>query len=118
MFSRILEDYTDSDFERVGVAEVNVTIGSCTFISFILGVISLLFTEVVGVLFGIASAIFALIGVSLIFTLLIQAKLRKASHYVWGWIWLLSLVHTFFLIFPLALLANQSDYIYWYFFIR
>lgn len=44
MFSSILEDYTDSDFERVGVAEVNFTIGICTFLSFLIGVISLFFT--------------------------------------------------------------------------
>ena len=118
MFSSILEDYTDSDFERVGVAEVNFTIGICTFLSFLLGVISLFFTEVVGVLFGVASAVFMMVGVSMIVTLLIQAKIHKASHYVWGWVWFLSAVHTFFLVFPLALLANQSDYIYWFFFIR
>lgn len=118
MFSSILEDYTDSDFERVGVAEVNFTIGICTFLSFLIGVISLFFTEVVGVLFGIASAVFVLISVSMIFTLIIQAKIYKANHYVFGWAIFLSLVHTFFLVFPLALLAYQSDYFYWYFFIR
>lgn len=118
MFSSILEDYTDSDFERVGVTEVNFTIGICTFLSFLIGVISLFFTEVVGVLFGVASAVFMMVGVSMIVTLLIQAKIHKASHYVWGWVWFLSAVHTFFLVFPLALLAHQSDYIYWFFFIR
>ena len=118
MFSYILAGYTDKEFERDGVGEINFTIGSCTFLSFALGVISLLFTEVVGILFGIASAVFVLIGVSMIFTLIIQAKLHKVSHYVWGWVWFLSLVHTFFLTFPLALLAYQSDYFYWYFFIR
>ena len=118
MFPCILEGYTDTEFEREGVTEINFTIGTYTFFSFLLGVISLFFTEVVGVLFGIASAVLMLVGVSMIVTLLIQTKIHKASHYVWGWVLFLSLVHTFFLVFPLALLAYQSDYIYWYFFIR
>lgn len=118
MFSSVSRNYTDEEFERAGIEEINLTIGSCTFLSFLLGVISLFFTEVVGVLFGIASAVFVLVVVAMITTLLIQAKLHKVSHYVWGCVWYLSLVHTFFLVFPLAILAYQSDYIYWYFFIR
>lgn len=118
MFSSISQGYTDKEFERAGIEEINLTIGSCTFLSFLIGAISLFFTEVVGILFGIVSAVFVLVSVSMITTLLIQAKLHKVSHYVWGCVWFLSLVHTFFLTFPLALLACQSDYFYWYFFIR
>lgn len=118
MFLCIIEGYTDAEFDRRGAGEIHFTIGTFTFLSFVLGVISLLFTEVVGILFGIASAVFVLIAVSMIFTLIIQAKIYKANHYVFGWVIFLSLVHTFFLIFPLALLAYQSDYIYWFFFIR
>ena len=118
MFLCIIEGYTDAEFDRRGAGEIHFTIGTFTFLSFVLGVISLFFTEVVGVLFGVASAVFMMVGVSMIVTLLIQAKIHKASHYVWGWVIFLSLVHTFFLIFPLALLAYQSDYIYWFFFIR
>ena len=118
MFSSISQGYTDKEFESAGIEEINLTIGTYTCLSFLLGVISLFFTEIVGIFFGIASAVFMLVVVALITTLLIQAKLHKVSHYVWGCVWYLSLVHTFFLVFPLAILAYQSDYIYWYFFIR